>query len=793
MKFNRTLKYASTVLLLLWLFMGFPEAEAARIAGEEDVTPSNPTLIQQRVIRPNPRTVPQKRPVPRTTVQSEEKTDSTSAVTGGKKSPDKQAADARFVTIDFDNVDIQIFIKFISELTGKNFVIDKAVKGKVTIVSPTKISVDEAYRVFESVLEVHGFTTVPAGKIIKVVPAVQARSKDIETRVRRAPIKPRDKVVTQLIHLRFADPNELRKLLAPFISKSSVIVAYPPTGMLIITDVLSNIKRLLRIIGVVDVVGIGEEVSVIPLQYASAAVMSKTLTSIFQTRAAQAKKGTPGSAGIKIVPDERTNVLIVLASEDDSERIIQLIKLLDQETPRGEGDIQVYYLQHANAEELSQVLMAIPTKQTSGAAKGKAPVVSREVQIVADKATNALVITAKKEDYRVLEDVIRKLDIPRRMVYLEALIMEVDTDKEFELGVQWQAADVVGSTTGGDGVSRNVALFGSSLAGDLLTPLATGFSFGVLGEAINIGGVSFPSIAAVVKALQTNTDITILSTPQIMTTDNEEAEIQVTKVIPFITSRDETDAGRAFTNFEYKDVGVTLNITPQINQERFVRLKLTQEVSQVIEEESSEGLPTTLKRLAKTTLIVKDGNTVVIGGLIDEVTSAGKTQTPCLGDITGLGWLFKSVSNKQTRQNLFIFITPHIIENPREAGEIYHEKRVQIEQLREGAVKLYPSKQFESESMRFTSLGYEQLQEKEYDLAEGLFQKALQLDTTNPYAILSLGTIYEVEGKKAEAIQMYQKVIEMNTQSRSVFAADPVEQGRKLTDIAKESLERLAP
>ncbi len=474
MRFHRTIKYTFSVFWVpLWLFMGFPSAQGARIAGEEDVTPSKPTPIQQRVIRPNPRTLPQRRPVPRTTVQSEEKPDTKGAVAGEKKAQEEPATDARFVTIDFDNVDIQIFIKFISELTGKNFVVDKAVKGKVTIISPTKISVDEAYTVFESVLEVHGFTTVPAGKIIKVVPAVQARSKDIETRVRKAPIKPRDKVVTQLIRLKYADPNELRKLLAPFISKSSVIVAYAPTGMLIVTDVLSNIKRLLRIIDVIDVEGIGEEVSVIPLQYASAAAMSKSLTAIFQTRAAQAKRGTPGSAGIKIVPDDRTNVLIVLASEDDSERIIQLVKLLDQETPRGEGDIQVYYLQHANAEDLSQVLMAIPSKQTPDAAKGKAPVVSKEVQIVADKATNSLVITAKKEDYRVLEDVIKKLDIARRMVYLEALIMEVDTNKEFELGVQWQAADVVGSTTGGDGVSRNVAAFASSLAGDVLTPLTT--------------------------------------------------------------------------------------------------------------------------------------------------------------------------------------------------------------------------------------------------------------------------------------------------------------------------------
>ncbi len=793
MSFKHTIKYAAVAFMVqLWILSGLPAANGARIAGEEEVTPSNPAPTEPRDIRPNQRTLPQRIPTQRTTIQAEEISNPESTAAAQENSQKEQGPDDRFVTIDFDNVDIEIFIKFISELTGKNFVIDKAIKGKVTIISPTKISVDEAYKVFESVLEVNGFTTVPAGKIIKIVPAVEARSKDIETGIRTVPVNPTDKVVTQLIRLKFADPDELRKLLAPFISKSSVIVAYRPTGMLIVTDVLSNIKRLLRIIDAVDVEGIGEEVSVIPLQYASASVMAKTFTSIFQTRASQARRGAPGEAEIKIVPDERTNVLIVLASEDDSERIRQLIRLLDKETPRGEGDIRVYYLQHANAEDLTQVLMALPSTQAQATEQGKAPVVSKEVQIVADKATNSLVITAKKEDYRVLEDVIKKLDISRRMVYLEALIMEVDTDKQFDLGVEWQAADVVGSYTGGDDVSRNVAVFGSSTAeGSILTPLAKGFSFGVLGEAITIGDVSFPSIAAVVKALQTNTDITILSTPQIMTTDNEEAEIQVAKEIPFITSRDETTSGRAFTNYEYKDVGVILNITPQINQERFVRLKLTQEVSQVIEEESTEGLPTTLKRVAKTTLVVKDSNTIVIGGLIDEVTTAGKTQTPCLGDIVGLGWLFKSVSNKQTRQNLFIFITPHIIENPREAKEVYQEKKIEIEKLREGAVKLYPKKQFESETMRFTSLGYEQLDEKEYELAKGLFEKAYELDYNNPYAILNLGIIYEQEGNKTEAIKMYQRVISMDTQAKNVFATNPKDQDRKLIDIAKENMERL--
>ncbi|MBW2064237.1 MAG: type II secretion system secretin GspD [Deltaproteobacteria bacterium] len=674
---KRYIVRAVVFVVVLGLLVFVSPVHGARVAGEEGVTPTTPQANS-----------PAKRPLPaKGQVKGQKgKHSQPRGVAPEKKTPEQKPKQGkRYVSIDFDNVDITLFIKFIAELTGKNFVVDKAVRGNVTIISPTKISVEEAYKVFESVLEVNGYTTVPAGRIIKVVPAAQARSKDVETIKERRPISPRDRVVTQLIPLRYADPNDLKKLLAPLVSKSSIIVSYPPTGMLIVTDVLSNVKRLLEIIEAIDVEGIGEEISVIPLEHASASTVAKTLNSVFQRKVVRGKRPIPGVPTIKIVADERTNSLITLASEDDTRRIKQLVKLLDLETPRVEGDIHVYYLQHANAEDLSKVLMAIPAKQEKPV-KGKAPVVSRDVRIVADKATNSLVITAKKEDYKVLEDVIKKLDIARNMVYIEALIMEVDTDKQFDLGVQWQAAETIGSHEG-----RDIAVFGSQTTAEGLLPLGAGFSFGVLGDVIQIGGIEFPSISAVVKALQTNTDINILSTPQILTTDNEEAEIKVAKEIPFITSREETVSGRAFTNFEYKDVGVVLNITPQINQERYVRLKLTQEVSQVVEEESREGLPTTLKRIAKTTLVVQDGQTVVIGGLIDEILTRGETKVPCLGDITGVGWLFRSMSDRRFKTNLYIFLTPHIIASPMEADDFYEKKKRDMDKIREGAIKMYGS------------------------------------------------------------------------------------------------------
>jgi len=676
------------LFIALWLLTDNPVARAVRVAGEEGVTPAAPKAAPPAARPParKPPAVkpPAKAPAPERPVRVQQK------ALPKKESPkQQQAPDTRYVTIDFDDVDIALFIKFISELTGKNFVIDKGVRGKVTIISPTKISVEEAYRVFESVLEVHGFTTVPAGSVTKIVPSVQARSKNIETRLREEAMDPEDKVVTQLIPLEYADPNELKKLFAPLISKSSVIISYPPTGILIVTDVLSNIKRLLRIVKAIDVVGIGEEISVVPIEHAAATVLVKSLTSVFKTQ--PRRKGAPATPGVRIVADERTNSLIIAATEHDTLKVKELIALLDKEIPRGEGDIRVYYLQNANAEDLATVLTALPSKQAKAPGKPTAPLISKEVQIVADKATNSLVITANKDDYLILEDVIKKLDIARRMVYIEALLMEVSVNKQFDLGVEWQVADVTGSYEGreiGTFVGSNSPQVGLPSVSEAGVALPTGFSLGVLGESITISGIEFPTIGAVIRAFRSDTDVHILSTPQIMTTDNEEAEIVIADNIPFLTRQETTVAGLDYSSYEFKDVGTTLKITPQINQERFVRLKIYQEVSQVVEQQAI-GLPTTLKRQTETTVIVKDTHTVVIGGLIAEILTEGTYRVPCLANIPLLGWLFKSLGSISDRKNLFVFLTPHIIENPEEAQKVYEEKKGQIDRIKEGVIKMY--------------------------------------------------------------------------------------------------------
>lgn len=598
----------------------------------------------------------------------------------------------RFVTIDFDNVDIQVFIKFISELTGKNFVIDDKVKGKVTVISPKKIAVDEVYKVFESVLDVYGFATVQSGDVIKIIQSQQAKEKGMETRLQHEAATSEDKYVTQIISLDHASPDEMKRVLDPLISKTSVILSYPPTGMLVIADIMSNIKRLQEIIDALDIEGVGEQISYIPLRYATATEAIKSLNTVFQQQ-----KGT--MAPIKIVADERTNALIIAATENDTIRVRELVTLMDKEIPRGAGLIRVYYLQNAKAEDTAKVLTSL--QQQTKTADGKPAAVSKSVQIVADKATNSLIITADTADYLVIEDVVRKLDISRPMVYLEALIMEVSTSKKFKLGAEWQGANSLtydGKTgayiggVSGEGGKYNIA------AGLMSTTptLPSGLSLGVIGQAINVavGGttLTFPNLSAFIQAYQTDSDIRILSTPQLLTLDNEDAEITIGKNVPYITRQDTTIGTTTnYSNYEYKDVGITLKVTPQINKEGFVRLKIDQTVT-AVEDTSDPFRPTTRKRAAKTTVTVKSGDTVVIGGLIDDTTSEGVYKVPLLGDIPLLGWFFKYKSKSGDKQNLFIFITPRIIQKPEDAANIHQDKKDYMESLREGTIKATPPK-----------------------------------------------------------------------------------------------------
>ncbi len=602
----------------------------------------------------------------------------------GKENPQQ------FVSIDFNNVDINVFIKFMSELTGTNFVVDQRVKGKVTIISPSKISLDEAYKVFESVLEVHGYTTVQSGEVVKIIPSPDARSKSIETKLREESTGPRDRVVTQLIPLKYADPVEIKRLFTPMVSKSSVILAYPATNTLIVTDVYSNIKRLLSILKEIDITGIGQEISVIPLEYSDAAKLVNLLSTVFKPTRPKGK-GVEDKI-ITMVADERTNTIVLLASEVDTVRIKRLISMVDKEAPRGKGKIHVYYCKNATAEELAKVLQGLPTEK-AGAPKGKAaaPVVAGAVQISADKATNSLIIMADKDDYLVLEEVIKKLDIPRSMVYIEALIMEVDMEKSLDIGVDWS---VFGKTTI-DG--KETAIGGGFRRGIEIGPgelLQGGLTMGLLTEPITIAGITVNNISAIVNAVKTDDDFRILSTPQVLTTDNEEARITVGENRPYQTRSTTDVSGGTFESFEYRDVGKILKITPHVTEGRLVRMQINLEVTAI--DASATALtsatqPVTLKRTVDTTVIVSDSQTIVIGGLIDDTTTLTETKVPVLGDIPILGWLFKDQAETNQKTNLYIFLTPRVIKNPAEADSVLKEKQKQMDAIRGGSFKIKQS------------------------------------------------------------------------------------------------------
>jgi len=603
---------------------------------------------------------------------------------------------SEYVSMDFNDVDIGVFIKFISKLTRKNFVVDTKVRGKVTIISPEKISVDDAYKVFESVLDIYGFATVETGSVVKIIPAVNARGDNVDTRVARYAEQTSDKLVTRLIPLTYASSNELKSLLTPMLAKGSILLSHADSNMLIVTATLSSIDRLLKLINTIDVEGVGRKITILPIKYADADKMVTNLTKIYSAKIKKIlrRKNHSNDLSVEMVADERTNAIILLASEQESAQITALVSALDKEVPKGEEKIRVYYLEHAIAEDLAAVLQEIPEKRSISSKKDgqkKAPFLSDDIKITADKATNSLIIIADKDDYPVLEEVIKKLDVPRSMVYIECMLMEMNADRSLDFGMEWQAAGALGGDSdaafGGFGTKPSNA---GNLAGVAKGVLPSGFSMGVLGKTLEVGGVTFPSYQAIIQAYKEDSDVKILSTPQLLTTENEEATITIGKNVAYQTRSAAESSSTTYSSFEYKDVGITLKITPSISQDRLVRLDFYQKITKLDTANTTNAdRPTTLKRELETTIIVEDSNTVVIGGLIDESLSKEEGRVPCLGDVPVLGNAFRSQSSGSDKTNLFIFLTPRVVKNTVEAKEIYREKKDKMDELHKQEIKLY--------------------------------------------------------------------------------------------------------
>lgn len=599
-------------------------------------------------------------------------------------------ARAEQITLNLNNADIEALIKTVSEHTGKNFVIDPRVKGKVTVISAHPMDRDEFYQVFLSILEVHGFSTIPSGDLIKIVPDVKAKQAGIPT-VTGLNQLPGDQVVTRIIQVQNVTATQLVPILRPLIPQEGHLAAYPDTNVLIISDRRQNVDRLLKIIEQIDQVS-DSTIEVVTLQHASAAEVVRILNGLQETAA---KAG--GAGNVKLVADERTNS--VLISGDPTSRLRSKVVIQHLDTPfDNAGNAQVIYLKYANAKDLVSVLTGVSesmdnTKQSGGATTGKP---SLPINIQADEASNALIITAPPDQFRALEAIIRKLDIRRAQVLVEAIIAEVSYDKAKKLGVQW----IVDGTPDGSGPVGVINL-GSPSISDLATAVASGSSLS-LGSGTLIGAGKFDSdsvnFAALIQALESDSTSNILSTPSLMTLDNQEAEIVIGQNVPFITGS-YTSTGSSstsvnpFQTVQREDVGLTLKVKPQINEGNAVKLEIEQEVSSINSTASTGASDiVTNKRTIKTVVMVEDGNTIVLGGLIDENLQQTEEKVPVLGDVPLLGALFRSTSTTKVKRNLMVFLRPVILRdaatNTQIASSKYNFFRAQQLDIKQQGVNL---------------------------------------------------------------------------------------------------------
>jgi general secretion pathway protein D len=626
------------------------------------------------------------------------------------------APDQGKITLKFDDVDINAVVKFISELKGINFILDDAVKGKVTIISPVPVTVNEAYEIFLSVLEVKGFAAVPSGKVVKIIPAAEAKEKRMPTATTAEGLSSVDETRTQLIQLENISASQVVPLIKPLIAKTSHVEAFDSANTLLITEVESNIKRILDIIAVIDTPGFQQQLELIPLRYATADKLASQITSIFGATTGQATAPRTARRGrvpaapsgglaeteVKVFADERTNALIVFATRNDLAKVKGLVEQLDVPPPPDNSRVRIYHLQHTVAEELANVLTGVvssmqavaegDTPQTAAAARaaaaaqraaaaargggGSASPLGDRVSIIPDPANNALVITAAPEDHAIVEAIIKELDIQPQQVYVEALIVEVALDSTFSLGVEWRALGTLNDNGVVLGSSKTTgALDGlAAITTGTVPTIPTGLALGFLGDTIEFNGVELPGLGALITALKGASGANIISTPQILTLNNQEAEFNSVLTIPFQTGTSTGTGVNVVSTFDFRDVGTILKITPHINKEGYVRMEVSQEVS-TVQDSSTPGLPTTSKRSANTTVVVKNGHTVVIGGLIGNQFSRGQTKVPLLGDIPLLGALFRETRETSIKTNLLIFISPHVINRAEELSEFTDRRR----------------------------------------------------------------------------------------------------------------------
>ncbi|MCP4263294.1 MAG: type II secretion system secretin GspD [Planctomycetes bacterium] len=602
---------------------------------------------------------------------------------------DKPGMADELISVNFEQVDIRTVLKTIGDITGINFVVDDNVRGTVTLMSPTKIRLGDLYEYLESILEVHGYAAVPSENLVKIVPRADAVKRNLQVRVGSNPseIPNSDSIITQIIPLSYAEASEVSQIVQPLLADGSQMATYPKTNSIVITDTCSNIRHIVTIIQKLDVTGSQEQVTVFGLEYASAQILGEHITRIMEKHKSVSSqtvrsRNTPQiETEIKILPDIRTNSLIVVANAQDTETIDGLIMQLDIQRPMGTNNVHVVYLKNGQAEDLAKSLTsALSNLKIAGVLEA-----TQQIQVTADEGTNALIIAASAQDYEVIAEIIDKLDIFREQVFVEMLIMEVSEQGLKKIGVDWATLDqAVDGSTRGFGVTN----FGPRV--DFVSGTLEGLAVGLWR-----GSGSDVRIGTILHALEKQSGFNILSTPHIMTSNNHKAKIIVGENIPFVMQSKITENTDPITptvikTYEYKDVGITMEITPHISQGGLVRLDIISEFTKLIEDVTniSVDTPSTAKRQAETVISMKSGSTAVIGGLIRDDKITVQKKVPLLADIPVIGGLFKFTKDQVQKTNLMIFITPYVVDNQEDSEQIAEEKKQEIE----GVLKDYEQK-----------------------------------------------------------------------------------------------------
>jgi general secretion pathway protein D len=576
-------------------------------------------------------------------------------------------------TINIKGADIHEFVAQVAEITGKTFVIDPRLKGQVTVISSERMDSEAVYALFLSVLRVHNFTASPSGDVIRI--QQNATGKQSPGPQGALAGLAAEELITRVIPAQNVDSAELVKILRPLSPQYGAIAAVAEPNVVIISDHADNIRRLMRIIEQIDVSN-EDEVVMVPLKEAWVGTIVALLEELAPE---QIGRGAVGPQRIQLIANERNNSLVIRGKPRPIAEVLKLIDTLDQPAT-AMGAVQVIYLQHADATSIAEILNSVVGEGSGAAAEGSV----KSTTIHADVSLNAIVVRADPGTMNEIFDILEKLDVRRTQVLIEAAIVEVQLTDTRAIGVEFAAADASGSTVPLVSTTLNGVI--ASLLGDLvgtddeidvLAGLAGITNPTVAAAKIDVDGISF---GAVITALATNSDANLLSTPSILTLDNEEAKIVVGNEVPFRTGSFTTSgdgSSNPFTTVQREDVGLQLTITPHVHNGTSVRLEVSQEITNVIETPIGDNAfadVVTSKRTIETTILAEDRQIIVLGGLIQDDVTQSRKKVPFFGSIPGLGFFFRSTSNTRTKTNLLVFLRPTIIRSQDEADDVTERK-----------------------------------------------------------------------------------------------------------------------